>query len=42
MSRFICSSNFTQKHSLNTRLNERRCKSPLAIDLIKLKEYLFE
>ncbi len=38
----ICSSNFTQKHSLHTHLNERRCKSPLAIDLIKLNQHLFE
>lgn len=37
----ICSSNFTQKHSLHTHLNERRCKSPL-VDLIKLNQYLFE
>ena len=38
----ICSSNFTQKHSLNTHLNERRCKSELITDLIKLNQYLFE
>lgn len=38
----ICSSNFTQKHSLHTHLNERRCKSPLLTDLWKLNELLFE
>lgn len=45
MSRFICNicnNTFTQKHSLHTHLNEKRCKSPLLADFIKLNQYLFE
>lgn len=45
MSRFICNicnNTFTQKHSLHTHLNEKRCNSPLLTDFIKLNQYLFE
>jgi hypothetical protein len=38
----ICSNTFTQKHSLQTHLNEKRCKSELLIDLTKLNQYLFD
>lgn len=37
----ICSNTFTQKHSLQTHLNEKRCKSELLMDLNKLNQYLF-
>lgn len=43
MSRFICHfccNTFTQKKNLHAHLKEKRCKSPLIVDLIKINEYL--
>lgn len=36
----MCDTNFTQKHSLNTHLTERRCKSEITLDLVKLNKYI--
>lgn len=36
----LCSNTFTQKKNLNTHLNERRCKSELLIDFVKLNDLL--
>ena len=37
---YICLYNFTQKKNLYAHLNEKRCKSPLLLDLWKLNEFL--
>lgn len=36
----LCSNTFTQKKNLHTHLNERRCKSELLFDFVKLNELL--
>jgi uncharacterized Zn-finger protein len=36
----FCSNTFTQKKNLHTHLNERRCKSELLVNFVKLNELL--
>ena len=36
----LCSSTFVQKKNLHVHLNEKRCKSELLIDFVKLNEFL--
>ena len=38
----LCSNKFTQKKNLNKHLGEKRCKSDLPTDLIKLNNYISE
>jgi hypothetical protein len=38
----ICLVSFTQKHSLTTHLTDKRCKGEIAVDLVKLNNFIVE
>lgn len=38
----ICSNTFTQKKNLQNHLSEKRCKSPMLYDLVKLNDFLLQ